>query len=120
MTAAPVGFTDEEIAGLCFDENGLVAAIVQDATTRDVLMLGWMDAEAVRRTLTSGRTWFWSRSRKEYWCKGETSGDRQHVLAAAYDCDGDALLITVDQEGRGACHTGEWTCFHRRFGELPT
>ena len=64
MTAAPVGFTDEEIAGLCFDENGLVAAIVQDATTRDVLMLGWMDAEAVRRTLTSGRTWFWSRSRR--------------------------------------------------------
>ena len=92
MTAAPVGFTDEEIAGLCFDENGLVAAIVQDADHRDVLMLGWMDAEAVRRTLTSGRTWFWSRSRQEYWCKGETSGDRQHVRAAAYDCDGDALL----------------------------
>ena len=112
VTAAPAGFTDEEIAGLCFDENGLVAAIVQDATTRDVLMLGWMDAEAVRRTLTSGRTWFWSRSRQEYWCKGETSGDRQHVRAAAYDCDGDALLITVDQEGRGAVS-------HRGMDLLP-
>jgi phosphoribosyl-AMP cyclohydrolase len=80
-------------------------------------MLGWMDAEALRRTLLTGRTWFWSRSRQEYWCKGETSGDRQCVRSAAYDCDGDALLITVDQEGRGACHTGEWTCFHRSFGD---
>jgi phosphoribosyl-AMP cyclohydrolase len=79
-------------------------------------MLGYMDAEALRRTLTTGRSWFWSRSRQEYWCKGETSGDRQWVQAAAYDCDGDALLITVDQEGRGACHTGDWSCFHRRFG----
>ena len=101
MTATPVGFTDEEIAGLRFDEHGLVAAIVQEATTRDVLMLGWMDAEALRRTLTTGRTWFWSRSRQEY-------------------CDGDALLITVDQEGRGACHTGDWSCFHHRFGDPRT
>jgi phosphoribosyl-AMP cyclohydrolase len=79
-------------------------------------MLGWMDAEALRRTLTTGRTWFWSRSRQEYWCKGETSGNRQWVRAAAYDCDGDAVLVTVDQEGCGACHTGDWSCFHHRFG----
>ena len=120
MTAAPVEHIDDEIAEVRFGEDGLVAAIVQEATTRDVLMLGWMDAEALRRTLTTGRTWFWSRSRQEYWCKGETSGDRQRVRAAAYDCDGDALLITVDQEGRGACHTGEWSCFYRRFGDPRT
>src|SRR5271166_5000996 len=117
MTASPVGFSDEEIAGLRFDESGLVAAIVQDATTRDVLMLGWMDAEALRRTLASGRTWFWSRSRQEYWCKGETSGNRQWVRDAYYDCDGDALLILVDQEGGGACHTGAPSCFHHQFSQ---
>jgi len=82
-----VRYTDEDIASIRFDEKGLVAAIVQDRSTRDVLMLGWMDAEALRRTLESGRTWFWSRSRQEYWCKGETSGDRQWVRSAAYDCD---------------------------------
>jgi phosphoribosyl-AMP cyclohydrolase len=75
-----------------------------------------MDDTALRRTLSSGRTWFWSRSRHEYWCKGETSGDRQWVRAAYYDCDGDALLVVVDQEGRGACHTGERSCFYRPFG----
>ena len=116
MNGVPVDFTDEDIAGIRFDEKGLVPAIVQDRRTRDVLMLGYMDAEALRRTLTTGRSWFWSRSRQEYWCKGETSGDRQWVQAAAYDCDADALLITVDQDGRGACHTGDWTCFHRPFG----
>jgi len=116
VTGSPVGFTEDEIAGLRFDDKGLVAAIVQDHATRDVLMLGWMDAEALRRTLTTGRTWFWSRSRQEYWCKGETSGNRQWVRAALYDCDGDAVLVSVDQEGSGACHTGEWSCFHGRFG----
>ena len=115
MTDSPVGFTEEQIAGIAFDDKGLVAAIVQDRATRDVLMLGWMDAEALRRTLSTGRTWFWSRSRQEYWCKGETSGDRQWVRGASYDCDGDAVLVTVDQEGRGSCHTGDWSCFHRRF-----
>jgi len=116
VTGSPVDFTDEQMAGIRFDDRGLVAAIVQDRSTRDVLMLGWMDAEALRRTLTTGRTWFWSRSRQEYWCKGETSGNRQWVRAAAYDCDGDAVLVSVDQEGAGACHTGDWSCFHRRFG----
>ena len=116
MNVAPVGFTDEQIAAVRFDQKGLVAAIVQDRATRDVLMLGWMDAEALRRTLLTGRTWFWSRSRQEYWCKGETSGDRQYVRQVRYDCDGDAVLVLVRQEGRGACHTGERSCFFRRLG----
>ena len=76
-----------------------------------------MNEEALRRTLETGRTWFWSRSRQEYWCKGETSGDRQWVREARYDCDVDALLFVVEQEGRGACHTGERSCFFRAFGE---
>jgi len=101
------------ISGIRFGPDGLVAAIVQEQATNQVLMLAWMDAEALRRTVESGRTWFWSRSRQEYWCKGETSGDRQHVREIRYDCDGDALLVLVDQEGRGACHTGERSCFYR-------
>ncbi len=105
---APSGL--EEIR---FDRDGLVPAIVQEADTKEVLMMAWMDEEALRRTLTSGRTWLWSRSRQEYWCKGETSGDRQYVREVRYDCDGDALLILVRQEGRGACHTGERSCFFR-------
>ena len=75
-----------------------------------------LDDESLRRTLETGRTWFWSRSRQEYWCKGETSGDRQFVREAYYDCDGDTLLFVVEQEGRGACHTGERSCFYRAFG----
>ena len=75
-----------------------------------------MNEEALRRTLETGRTWFWSRSRQEYWCKGETSGDRQYVREAYYDCDMDVLLFVVEQEGRGACHTGERSCFFRAFG----
>lgn len=98
-----------------FNGEGLVPAIVQDAGDGAVLMLAWMDREALQRTLTSGRTWFWSRSRQEYWCKGETSGDRQWVRDVRYDCDGDALLVVVDQEGKGACHTGNRTCFYRSF-----
>jgi len=100
-------------ADIRFGPDGLVAAIVQESETHEVLMLGWMDEEALRRTLHSGRSWFWSRSRKEYWCKGETSGDRQHVREVRYDCDGDAVLVLVRQEGRGACHTGERSCFYR-------
>ena len=76
-----------------------------------------MNEDALRRTLETGRTWFWSRSRQEYWCKGETSGDRQYVREALYDCDVDVLLFVVEQEGRGACHTGERSCFFRAFGE---
>ncbi len=90
--------------------DGLVAAIVQEAGTGDVLMLGWMDDEALRRTLATGRATYWSRSRGEYWVKGLTSGHHQHVEKVALDCDGDALLLTVVQTG-AACHTGTHTCF---------
>lgn len=88
----------------------LVCAVVQQFDTREVLMVGWMNDEALHRTLTSGRVTFWSRSRQEYWRKGDTSGHRQWVKSVALDCDGDALLVTVDQVG-AACHTGERTCF---------
>ena len=120
MAAAPVTtplpFTEAELDAVKYDPAGLVAAIVQEQATGDVLMIGWMNREALRRTLETGRTWFWSRSRQEFWCKGESSGDRQYVRRAAYDCDMDALLFVVEQEGRGACHTGERSCFFREFG----
>jgi phosphoribosyl-AMP cyclohydrolase len=119
-TATPIAATAEELDAIRFDANGLVAAIVQEQGTGRVLMLGWMDREAVERTLESGRTWFWSRSRREHWRKGDTSGDRQWVREAYYDCDADALLVVVEQEGRGACHTGERTCFFRAFGSAAT
>jgi phosphoribosyl-AMP cyclohydrolase len=90
--------------------DGLVPAIVQQHASGEVLMLGWMDDEALARTLTTGRGTYWSRSRRRYWVKGETSGNRQWVREVRLDCDGDALLVTVDQEGP-ACHTGERTCF---------
>jgi len=115
-TATPIAVTPEELAGVTFDDNGLVPAIVQEQVTGEVLMLAWMNEESLRRTLETGRTWFWSRSRQEYWCKGETSGDRQWVREAFYDCDADAVLVLVEQEGRGACHSGERTCFYRAFG----
>src|SRR5438094_5621394 len=86
------------------DAAGLVAAVVQQYDTREVLMLAWMDDEALHRTLTTGRATYWSRSRQEYWVKGETSGHVQHVKAVSLDCDADALLIVVDQVGP-ACHT---------------
>lgn len=90
--------------------DGLVPAIVQQHDTGAVLMLGWMDDEALARTLSSGRTTFWSRSRQEYWTKGETSGNTQTVVEVRLDCDGDTLLVKVDQFGP-ACHTGTSTCF---------
>ncbi|WP_252973902.1 phosphoribosyl-AMP cyclohydrolase [Janibacter melonis] len=92
------------------DPAGLVAAVIQQHDTREVLMLGWMDDEALHRTLTTGRVTFWSRSRGEYWRKGDTSGHAQHVRSVALDCDGDALLVQVEQVG-AACHTGDRTCF---------
>jgi len=92
------------------DADGLVPAVVQQHDTLEVLMVGWMDDEALHRTLTTGRTTFWSRSRQEYWVKGETSGHRQWVKDVRLDCDGDTLLVLVDQEGP-ACHTGARTCF---------
>ena len=92
------------------NDAGLVPAIAQQHDTGEVLMLGWMDDEALARTLSTGRATYWSRSRGEYWVKGETSGHRQHVLAVRLDCDGDTVLLQVDQEGP-ACHTGARTCF---------
>lgn len=100
----------EAAANITFGENGLVPAIIQDDETGDVLMLAWMDREAVRRTLTTGRVTFWSRSRQEYWRKGDTSRHRQYVRSVAMDCDGDTLLVRVIQLG-AACHTGTRTCF---------
>jgi phosphoribosyl-AMP cyclohydrolase len=92
------------------NSDDLVCAVVQQFNTREVLMVGWMDDEALHRTMSTGRVTFWSRSRREYWRKGDTSGHRQWVKSVALDCDGDALLVTVDQVG-AACHTGERTCF---------
>jgi phosphoribosyl-AMP cyclohydrolase len=92
------------------DAAGLVAAVVQQYDTGEVLMVGWMDDEALHRTLRTGRGTYWSRSRQEYWFKGDTSGHVQHVKSVALDCDGDAVLVKVDQVG-AACHTGDRTCF---------
>ena len=104
---------DPEVAALLRrDPLGLVTAVVQQHDTREVLMVAWMDDEALRRTLTTGRATYWSRSRQEYWVKGETSGNRQWVQEVRVDCDGDTLLLLVDQEG-AACHTGERSCFFR-------
>lgn len=97
---------------LQFNEMGLLPAIVQDATTGQVLMLAWMNEESLRLTLEQGETWFWSRSRGELWHKGATSGNIQKVRQIYYDCDGDTLLIQVDAAGP-ACHTGETSCFFR-------
>ena len=117
----PLSFDEDLVAAMDFakDADGLVPAIVQDATDGTVLTVAYMDAEALRRTLTTGRSWFYSRSRQEYWQKGETSGDRQYVREVRMDCDGDALVVQVDQHGRGACHTGERTCFYRTVGRGP-
>lgn len=102
---------------IAYDDKGLAPAIVQDAQTKEVLMLAYVDAEAVRRTLESRTTWFWSRSRREYWNKGATSGNTQTVVEVRYDCDADALLVLVDPRGP-ACHTGEYSCFYRTL-DLP-
>ncbi len=114
MSAVPAEPSlDPEVAALLRrDPAGLVAAVVQQHDTGEVLMVGWMDDEALHRTLTTGRATYWSRSRAEYWVKGETSGNRQWVREVRVDCDGDALLVLVDQEG-AACHTGERSCFFR-------
>ena len=116
FTATPIDATDEQLATVKYDDHGLVPAIVQEAGSGKILMMAWMNAETLRMSLAEGRTVFWSRSRKEVWRKGDTSGDRQFVREAHYDCDGDTLLFVVDQEGKGACHTGEFSCFFRSFG----
>jgi phosphoribosyl-AMP cyclohydrolase/phosphoribosyl-ATP pyrophosphohydrolase/phosphoribosyl-AMP cyclohydrolase len=106
----------EQLAAVTFNSDGLVAAITQDVATGEVLMMAWMNAESLARTFDEGRMVYWSRSRQELWRKGDTSGDSQYVREAYYDCDGDALLFRVEQEGAGACHTGARNCFFRKFG----
>ncbi len=103
-----------KVKELKFDKNGLIPAIIQDHKTKDVLMIGYMNAESLKRTIKNGLTCFWSRSRKEYWVKGLTSGHFQYVKSIAYDCDSDALLIKVRQIG-AACHTGNRSCFYRKI-----
>jgi phosphoribosyl-AMP cyclohydrolase/phosphoribosyl-ATP pyrophosphohydrolase/phosphoribosyl-AMP cyclohydrolase len=121
MSAMPSGVrieaTPEQLSTINYDASGLVAAIAQDIDTKAVLMLAWMNAETLRATLETGRMVYWSRSRQQVWRKGDTSGDRQFVREAYYDCDADVLLFMVEQEGNGACHTGAFSCFFRRFGE---
>jgi len=114
--ATPIPVTEEQLALVTFNEDGLVPAIVQEEGTGEVLMMAWMNAESLKRTFAEGRTVFWSRSRQELWRKGDTSGDRQFIRHASYDCDGDTLLFVVEQEGNGACHTGNHSCFFRAFG----
>jgi len=101
------------IPGLKFNERGLIPAIIQDAKSNEVLMMAYMDKVALEKTLNTGFTHFWSRSRQKYWMKGETSGHVQEVKEILYDCDEDTLLIKVIQHGSGACHTGNRTCFFR-------
>ncbi len=100
---------------LKYDSNGLIPAIVQDVNNNEVLMLGYMNEESLKRTIEGGRTCFWSRSRQEFWTKGLTSGNVQNVKEILYDCDADTLLVKVEQVGKGACHTGERTCFFRKI-----
>lgn len=110
MTARPSDL-DPAISGrLKRDANGLFPAVAQQHDTGEVLMVGWMDDQALHLTLTTGRCTYWSRSRNEYWVKGETSGHQQWVKSVALDCDGDTVLVKVDQVG-AACHTGDRTCF---------
>lgn len=104
-----------DISELKFDERGLIPCIVQDVHEGDVLMMAWMNAEAVRRTLEQCTTWFWSRSRQEFWHKGETSGNTQELVELRYDCDADCLLALVHPAGP-ACHTGHRSCFYRTLG----
>jgi len=115
-TATPISATAEQMAAVRYDANGLVPAVCQEQSSGEVLMVAWMNAETLDLTLSTGRMTYWSRSRQEIWVKGESSGERQWVREATYDCDGDTLLFRVVQEGGGACHTGAHSCFFRRFG----
>ncbi len=102
-----------------YDEAGLIPAVIQDAATGDVLMVAYMNRESLVETVETGKTWFWSRSRKKYWMKGESSGHTQEVHEILYDCDADCLLVKVTQNGPGACHTNEHSCFYRRLYPVP-
>jgi len=115
-TVTPIAATEDQLAHVRYDANGLVPAIVQQEGTGTILMVAWMNEATLRQSLEEGRTVFWSRSRQEVWRKGDTSGDRQYIRSAYYDCDGDVLLFVVEQEGKGACHTGAFSCFYRAFG----
>ncbi len=116
----PIQSVEAMLAGMenvRYTSDGLVAAIAQERGTSKVLMMAWMTEATLRKTLESGRMVYWSRTRQEEWAKGDTSGNRQWVREAYYDCDGDTLLFVVDQEGEGACHTGEHSCFFSAFGD---
>ena len=102
----------QDLSGVKFGSQGLVPAVVQEASTGDVLMLAYMNSDSLTKTLETGETWFWSRSRGSLWHKGETSGNTQRVISISIDCDGDTLLVKVEPHGP-ACHTGEHTCFFR-------
>jgi phosphoribosyl-AMP cyclohydrolase/phosphoribosyl-ATP pyrophosphohydrolase/phosphoribosyl-AMP cyclohydrolase len=115
-TGVRIDVSLDMIESLTYNFDGLIPAIAQDVDTREVLMMAWMNRDSLVRTFDEGRMVYWSRSRQELWRKGDTSGDRQFVREAYYDCDSDALLFVVEQEGKGACHTGERSCFHRSFG----
>ncbi len=115
-TGTPINATPAQLAVVKYDANGLVPAIVQAHDTGKVLMMAYMNAETLQLTMAEGRTVFWSRSRQEVWRKGDTSGEVQWVKEAFYDCDGDTLLFVVAQEGSGACHTGNYSCFFQPFG----
>ena len=120
MSASELNITHQAIPieQIRYDERGLVPAIVQDYLDGTVLMMAWMNRESLQKTLDTGETWFWSRSRAELWHKGETSGHIQKVRSLRYDCDSDALLIGIEQVGDIACHTGERSCFHQLDGEV--
>jgi phosphoribosyl-AMP cyclohydrolase len=105
-----------DVSRLRFDQHGLIPAIVQQHDTGEVLMMAWMSAATIRESLDRGETVFWSRSRAARWHKGATSGNTQKIVSLTADCDADALLVAVDQQGSGACHTGARTCFHHELG----
>ena len=100
---------------LKYDDNGLIPAIIQDVKNEEILMMAYMNKASLEKTIDSGKTCFWSRSRQEFWTKGETSGNVQLVKEILYDCDADTLLVKVEQTGTGACHTGNRTCFYRNI-----
>lgn len=105
------------IPELKYDDKGLIPAIIQDIENNDILMMAYMNETSLKRTLETGFTHFWSRSRQKYWKKGETSGNVQEVKEVFYDCDADTLLVRVKQHGSGACHTGNRTCFYRKIDQ---
>lgn len=115
-TGIRIDATNEQIEAVAFNSEGLVPVIAQDVDSREILMMAWMNRDSLARTFDEGRMVYWSRSRQALWRKGDTSGDRQFVREAYFDCDGDTLLFLVEQEGAGACHTGNRTCFFRAFG----